>query len=216
MTDFGEIGRLILAAGGIVALDAHAVQASVAVTEQAGPADLARPTPCGDWTLDQLLAHMAGQHDGFAAAAAGNGADPAVWRPRPPAADPVAEYAAAAGRVQAAFAADGMLDRDFTLPEIDPAATFPAALAISFHFIDYVVHGWDVARTLGLDYQLEPDLLGVALAVAAAVPDDDQTRRRPGAAFAPRVSAPAGAGPLDQVMALLGRPPGWSTARPAG
>jgi uncharacterized protein (TIGR03083 family) len=189
MTDFGEIGRLILSAGGIVALDARAVQASVAVTDQAGPADLVRPTPCGGWTLDQLLAHMAGQHDGFAAAA---------------------------GRVQAAFAADGVLDRDFTLPEIDPAATFPAALAISFHFIDYVVHGWDVARTLGLDYQLEPDLLGVALAVAAAVPDDDRTRRRPGAAFAPRVSAPAGAGPLDQVMALLGRPPGWSAGPPAG
>ncbi len=214
MTDFGEIGRLVLAAGGIVSLDARAVQASVAVTDKAGPDDLARPTPCGDWTLDELLAHMTRQHDGFAAAAAGNGADPAAWRPRAPAADPAAgpvnEYVAAAGRVLAAFAADGVLDRDFTLPEIDPAATFPAALAISFHFIDYVVHGWDVARTLGLGYQLEPDLLGVALAVAAAVPDDDRTRRRPGAAFAPPVSAPAGASPIDQVVALLGRPPGWS------
>src|SRR5580693_67480 len=162
VTDFAEIGRLIAAADGIVSLDARAVQASVAVTDQAGRDDLARPTPCGDWTLEPLLAHMTRQHDGFAAAAAGNGADPAAWRPGPPAADPVAGYVAAAGRLQAAFAADGVLDRGFTLPEIDPVATFPAALAISFHFIDYVVHGWDVARTLGLDYQLEPDLLGVA------------------------------------------------------
>ncbi|MGH3403766.1 MAG: TIGR03086 family metal-binding protein, partial [Streptosporangiaceae bacterium] len=118
--------------------------------------------------------------------------------------------------VLAAFAADGVLDRDFALPEIDPAATFPAALAISFHFIDYVVHGWDVARALGLDYQLEPDLLGVALAVAGAVPDDDRTRRRPGAAFAPPVSAPAGASPVDQVVAQLGRPPGWAADWSAG
>jgi uncharacterized protein (TIGR03086 family) len=72
-----------------------------------------------------------------------------------------------------------------------------------------VVHGWDVARSLGLDYELEPDLLGVALAVAEAVPDDDRARRRPGAAFAPPVSAPAGARPLDRVVALLGRTPGW-------
>ncbi|MGH3399783.1 MAG: TIGR03086 family metal-binding protein [Streptosporangiaceae bacterium] len=215
-TDFGEIGRLALATGGVVSLDARAVQASVAVTEKAGPGDWARPTPCGDWTLDQLLAHMTRQHDGFAAAAAGNGADPAAWRPRPPAADPVTEYVAAAGRVLAAFAADGVLDRDFALPEIDPAATFPAALAISFHFIDYVVHGWDVARTLGLDYQVEPDLLGVALAVGRAVPDDDRTRRRPGAAFAPPVSAPEGASPVDQVVAQLGRPPGWAADWSAG
>ena len=212
MTDFAEIGRLIAAADGIVSLDARAVQASVAVTDQAGRDDLARPTPCGDWTLEQLLAHMTRQHDGFAAAAAGNGADPAAWRPGPPGADPVAEYVAAAGRVQAAFAADGVLDRGFTLPEIDPAATFPAALAISFHFIDYVVHGWDVARTLGLDYQLEPDLLGVALAVARAVPDDDRTRRRPGAAFAPPVGAPPAASTIGQVVALLGRAPGWSAS----
>ena len=221
MSDLDRIGQLAAAAGGIVSLDARAVRASVAVAEKAGAADLARPTPCGDWTLADLLAHMAGQHDGFAAAAAGRGGDPAVWRPRPPAADgrgdPVAQYAAAAERVLAAFAAGtgtagGVLDREFVLPEIDPAARFPAGLAIGFHFIDYVVHGWDVARSLGLDYELEPDLLGVALAVAEAVPDDDRTRRRPGAAFAPRASAPPGANPLDHVLALLGRTPGWPVA----
>lgn len=209
MSDLEQIGQLVAAAGGIVSLDARAVRASVTVVDKAPTADLARPTPCLDWTLAELLAHMAGQHDGFAAAAAGRGGDPEAWRPRPPAADPVAEYAAAADRVLAAFAADGVLDTEFVLPEIDPAARFPAGLAMGFHFIDYVVHGWDVARSLGLDYELEPDLLGVALAVAQAVPDDDRTRRRPGAAFAPRLSAPAGSGTLDEVVALLGRKPDW-------
>jgi uncharacterized protein (TIGR03086 family) len=208
MSDFGEISRLVMAAGGVVSLDARAVQASVAVVSTAGRADLARPTPCGDWTLGQLLAHMSVQHDGFAAAAAGNGADLSLWHAQPPAADPVAEYAAAAGRVLRAFAADGVLAGDFALPEIGPGATFPAAMAISFHFIDYVAHGWDTARTLGVDYELEPDLLGVALAIAEAVPDD-QTRLRPGAAFAPRVTAPEGASQLDRIVALLGRRPDW-------
>jgi uncharacterized protein (TIGR03086 family) len=208
MSEIGEISRLVIAAGGIVSLDARAVRASVMVVSKAGRTDLARPTPCGDWTLGQLLAHMAVQHDGFAAAAVGNGADLSAWRAQPPAADPVAEYAAAAERLLRAFAAEGVVTREFALPEIDPGATFPAGMAIGFHFIDYVAHGWDAARTLGRDYELEPDLLGAAMAIAEAIPDD-QTRRRPAAAFAPRVAAPEGASQLDQIVALLGRRPGW-------
>jgi uncharacterized protein (TIGR03086 family) len=206
--DFGEIGRVVADAGGIQVLDARAVQASVTIVSKAGPEDLRRPTPCGDWTLGQLLAHMTVQHDGFAAAAEGNGADLSVWHVRPSAADPVGEYAASASRVLHAFAADGVLTRDFVLAEISPTMPFPAPMAISFHFIDYVTHGWDVARTLGIDYQLEPDLLDMALAIAEAIPDDE-ARLRPGAAFAPRVTAPQAASQLDRIVALLGRQPGW-------
>ena len=208
MGDFSDISRLVMAAGGIVSLDARAVQASVTVVSKAGHADLARPTPCGDWTFGQLLAHMAVQHDGFAAAAAGNGADPSAWRVQRSTADPVEAYRAAADRVLRAFAADGVLTRDFALPEIGLGATFPAGMAIGFHFIDYVAHGWDAARTLGLDYELGPDLLDAALAIAEAIPDD-QTRLRPGAAFAPRVTVSESASHLDRIAALLGRRPDW-------
>ena len=129
----------------IVALDARVVRATVSVVSQVSPADLARPTPCADWTLAELLAHMTAQHDGWTAAAAGDGGDLSRWQPGLPAADPVKEYAAAAGRVLAAFGADGMLDREFVLAELSPALRFAADQAISFHFIDYLVHGWDVA-----------------------------------------------------------------------
>ena len=88
---------------------------------------------------------MTAQHDGWAAAAAGDDGDLSRWQPGPPAADPVQEYAAAAGRVLAAFGADGVLDREFVLAELSPLLRFPAAEAISFHFIDYLVHGRDLA-----------------------------------------------------------------------
>jgi uncharacterized protein (TIGR03086 family) len=94
------------------------------------------------------------------------------------------------------------------LPDISPKLPFPAAEAIGFHFVDYVVHGWDVARALGRAYDLEPDVLAAALPIAQAVPDGER-RRRPGAAFAPRVAASSG-GPLGQIVALLGRRPDWS------
>jgi Mycothiol maleylpyruvate isomerase N-terminal domain len=41
----------------IVGLDARAVRASVRVVSQASAADMARPTPCADWTLTDLPAH---------------------------------------------------------------------------------------------------------------------------------------------------------------
>src|SRR5277367_3052487 len=99
----------------VVALDAEAVRASVALVARATPADLARPTPCADWTLHGLITHMAAQHYGFAAAAAGDG-DPARWRPRRLGGDPVADYRASAEAVLAAFSAPGILDREFLLP----------------------------------------------------------------------------------------------------
>ena len=43
------------------------------------------------------IGHMTAQHYGWTAAAAGHGADLSCWQPGPPAADPVGEYAAAAG-----------------------------------------------------------------------------------------------------------------------
>jgi uncharacterized protein (TIGR03086 family) len=193
--------------GDIVGLDARAVRASVQVVSRASPADLARDTPCAGWTLGHLLAHMTVQHNGFAAAAAGDGADLVRWQTGAPAADPVAEYAAAAERVMAAFAAAGVLAREFDLPQISTSLRFPATEAIGFHFVDYVVHGWDVARALGQGYDLEPDVLAAALPIARSVPDGER-RRRPGAAFAPRVAA-TGGGTLDEIVALLGRRPDW-------
>ena len=193
----------------IVDLDARVVEATVCLVKQAGLLDLDRPTPCAGWNLDDLIAHMTAQHYGWIAAAVGHGADLSVWQPGPPVADPIGEYAEASRRVLEAFAADGVLDRQFALAEISPVLRFPAAQAISFHFIDYLVHGWDVARSLGADYQPEPDLLAAALPVAQAVPGGE-ARKRDGAAFAPEVAVPEQAGLLDQILAMLGRDPSWS------
>jgi uncharacterized protein (TIGR03086 family) len=212
----------------VVRLDAAAVRASADMVSRIGAADLGRPTPCAGWSLADLLAHMTSQHNGFAAAAAGDGADPRHWATpdRPPGdlaadyrradyrrADYLrADYLRAADRVCAAFAAPGALGRAFCVLPISGSMTFPAAQAIAFHLVDYVVHGWDVARSLGLPYELPPDVLDAALRVALAVPDGTN-RLTPGAAFAPRIPGykdDGAAGPLDRIVALLGRRPDWS------
>jgi len=199
----------------IVDLDARAVRGTVGLVAGIGPADLARPTPCDQWTLAELLTHMTAQHDGFAAAAAGEGGDLARWQPQArtgaSAADLVLAYTAAAERVIKAFGADGVLDREFELAEFSMMPRFPAAQAISFHLVDYVVHGWDVARSLGLDppdYEFEPDLLAAALPVAQAVPDGE-LRKQGMVPFAPGISVTGNLGVMDQIVAMLGRSPSW-------
>ena len=191
----------------IVDLDRRAVELSAQMVAQAAPTDLGRPTPCAAWTLRELLDHMITQHYGFAAASSGSGGDPAVWQVVHPA-DSIGDYPAAAGHVIAAFARPEILQRSFELPEISPALRFPAAQAISFHFVDYIVHSWDVARSLDVPFELSPELAQAALVIARRVPDGEN-RLAEGAAFRPGIPSPSDATALDQVLAALGRSPAW-------
>jgi uncharacterized protein (TIGR03086 family) len=151
---------------------------------------------------------MTVQHHGFALAAAGGGQALEDWRVRPLGPDPAADYAHAAETVLAAFDQDGVLDREFAIPEITTEMRFPAWQAISFHFIDAVVHGWDVAQSLDLPYSLDDEVLAAALPVAQAVPEGER-RLRPGASFKPGIPVAEGADRLTRILGLLGRSPEW-------
>jgi uncharacterized protein (TIGR03086 family) len=195
------------------------VSASVDIVSAVTPADLPKPTPCVGWNLADLLTHMTVQHRGFAAAARGDGADEAVWQTgtvdKAVASDPAGAYAAAAAEVIDAFAADGVLEAPFVLPELGGDGAFPGAMAIGFHFIDYVVHGWDVARTLGRSYELPPDVLAAAVPLALFVPDGD-FRAIDNAPFGPAISSAGEAGDLDRILTHLGRSPQWQPPVAAG
>lgn len=192
-----------------VRLDEIAVRTSVDLVSRLTADDLDRPTPCAGWTVRDLIAHSIAQHIGFAEAAEGDGGDLAHWKVPALASDFVALYTGAADRVIASFAADGVLDRKMVLAEFGEHNTFPSAQAISFHFIDYVVHSWDLARAAGLPVEFGPDVLGPALEIAERIPDNE-SRLAPGAPFAPGVPVGPDAPPLDRIVALLGRDPHWS------
>ncbi|MEU3413185.1 MULTISPECIES: TIGR03086 family metal-binding protein [unclassified Streptomyces] len=192
-------------------LDRKAVLETVRLVRQAHPQDWDLPTPCAGWTLHQLVSHMAGQHRGFAAAASGGGADLAVWQPGALGDDPSAAYRDAAWAAIDGFARPDVLAREFVLPEISTSRRFPASTAIGFHLLDYVVHGWDVARTLGLPLDLDEEVVEAALAVALRVPNDER-RLGPAPLFRPALPTAPGAGPLDLVLTALGRSPDWSAA----
>ena len=166
---------------------------SVAIVDRVTVGQLELATPCTGWTLRRLLAHMIGQNYGFAAAEEGVSQNREAFADRTVGDTPAAEYGASATRVLAAFAAPGLLDGSMYLPEVRGGATLPATTAIGFHLIDYVAHGWDVAKSIGASVGYDREVLLAALRIAAAVPDEAKPpthRRRSDPALPPAASRP--------------------------
>ena len=189
-------------------LHRRALQVSVDVVNEVNPDRLGLPTPCAEWDLGQLIAHMVGQNSGFAAAARGerNGVD--AFAPIPVPDDPAGRHAAGAARLAEAFAAPGFEQRELWLPEIRGGGFYPAQTAVGFHLVDSVAHGWDVARSLGLPVSFDDEVLEAALIISLAIPDGP-AREQPGAPFRRTVGVGAGADLLERVLGLLGRSPDW-------
>jgi uncharacterized protein (TIGR03086 family) len=176
------------------------------VVARVRPADLDRPTPCAEWDLRALLAHMTGQDRGFAAAALAD-VPAEAFAPRDP-----ATWEAGAAVVVAAFAAADP-DRPVLLSEFGDMR-FPLDTVIGFHLIDTMVHGWDVAVSIGVEVDYDDDLLAAAQRTAEAIPGGD-ARTTPGAAFAPILSTVGEMDGWARTLALVGRDADWQvSARP--
>jgi uncharacterized protein (TIGR03086 family) len=160
------------------------------------------PTPCGDWDVRRLLAHVVAGNQLFAAAARGVPLEEArqalagdLLGP-----DPDAAFAQAAEAVAAAFREPGALDRPMTVP----FGTVPGAVGLHLRIVEALVHGWDLARATGRTVAYPDDVVEQEIAFSREflprVPPD----RAP---FGPSRSAPDDAAPLDLLVALLGRDP---------
>jgi uncharacterized protein (TIGR03086 family) len=185
--------------------DRAALELSAHVVDQVTAEQLDLVTPCAPWTVRDVLSHVVSQHLRFAAAARGQ--DPELACPLDKAdlgPDPAAAYRAAADTVTEAFAA-GADDKELLLPEI--GRPIPLRLAISFHFFDFLVHGWDVAASIDAPYAPSAELLAQAFPVAAGIPDSS---RAPGGSFAPVVRVDEDADGLGRLLAVAGRDPRWA------
>ena len=73
---------------------------------------------------------------------------------------------------------------------------------------ELVVHGWDVARASGQEYDCDPALLQVVHDFVAQFSGPGMEEQRAGL-FGPEVVVPDDAPLLDRVVGLAGRDPGW-------
>jgi uncharacterized protein (TIGR03086 family) len=158
------------------------------------------PTPCGLWTLQDLLDHTFDTLAMFTDAVAPDGAEAHAPDVRALGSSPwdvaIAELAA---RSRWAWQAPGVMDRTFELPA--PLGAQPAAMVASANLLEVVVHGWDIGQATGERAEI-PEALALPVLEFA----------RQALADAPRgdhFAADLGIGdtPSDQLVAFLGRTP---------
>ncbi|CAL9656058.1 putative protein [Actinosynnema sp. ALI-1.44] len=157
------------------------------------------PTPCAGWTVRDLLRHQVDSTLKFDAAAR-------EAHPAPPAGDDLVEaYLAAGDRVTEAFRAAGFLDKPSVFPGFGPQ---PGRSLVAGHFVDNLVHAWDLAKAVGFDPTLDEGMASAAFRMASRYPSTPDVRG-PGAAFGLPVDVPEDAPLTDRLVGLLGREPDW-------
>ncbi|MFI5718059.1 TIGR03086 family metal-binding protein [Nocardia sp. NPDC051750] len=177
------------------------------------PAQWTGPTPCAEFDVRALLAHLSCHPAKIAASA--DGADP---RRLPARADidenrPGADYLERATAALDRWADDTLLTSTVTAPWGEA----PGGLAVGAYLMETVAHGWDLAVATGQNAEAHPALAAKAQAVADRALSG--AFRGPGSPFGSPVEPRAQAGPTERLAAFLGR--SWpisraeSTAAPA-
>jgi uncharacterized protein (TIGR03086 family) len=162
------------------------------------------PTPCTEYDVAQLQVHVVGWLTTFAAGFA----DPNGQAPRDnldgyhAPADPAAEVHAAAGTMTRALRAGAA-----SLPLRLGNSAMPGDMALSMILWEYQMHGWDLARATGQPWSPPAAAAEQSLAFAPAMLTEDYQGEDK--AFGKPVSVPASAPPLDRLLGLSGRDPGW-------
>ena len=164
------------------------------------PEHLAEPTPCRDWDVRLLLNHIIGGNHMFADVARGGTVEASGEMDDYTRPDPGSNYLASAELVLAAWSEPGVMERRCRMP----FGEIPAPAAVSIHFLDVVVHGWDLARATGQDTSIEPDLAAEALDISHGFLSPELRQL---GAFGPEIPASADDPLHERLVAFMGRRP---------
>lgn len=148
--------------------------------------NLDHPTPCSDWTVRQLAAHVASGPGTWAKMTRGEEVD---WSAIPEVPDGQWGQTFRAG-------ADELLAAMQQLPEDQQGSA-------GFQVAEYAVHSWDLVRGTGADLALDDSLAETGLAAMRQGLTDDKR----GDAFGAEVEVPADAGAYERLAAFSGRDP---------
>ena len=190
-------------------LFAKALDQVTTLIESATPADLDRPTPCTDWHVRDLLSHLVGVANRIPHIAAGG---------QPSEVPAMVDGVADDGWTDAWHARLGALrscavdDDDLGRIVIHPAGRMPWAFAIGIYASELAVHGWDLARALGLDADLDDSIAaGVVGPMKGALPPEPRGAEI-GIPFGPVVEVDDDAPPYARLVGWVGRDPEWEAA----
>jgi uncharacterized protein (TIGR03086 family) len=156
------------------------------------------PTPCAHWNVGQLIEHMIA---GVGSSGRYITEEPAPEQQPPATAmDAHLRFETAAGATMRAFARSGALERTYHPPWGESQGRTMA----NFLLIEFVVHGWDLARATRQRPAFDDQT--VALAYCLARESLAGAPREP-SFFGPEVIIDGEMSQLDALVALLGRDP---------
>ncbi len=156
--------------------------------------DLARPTPCSEFTVADLADHVRGSMQLLAGSAG-------TQLEAPPGLSPLEQTVPLAEAALAAWAARGV-DGDAPVG----SRALPAGQVYAIVLMELAVHGWDLERALGASDSV-PDLPGPLVEHLLAQAELLITPDRRGKGFAEPVAIGSHARPLSQLVAFTGREP---------
>ncbi len=190
-----------------ITLLASAISYALGACVQVAPGEMTLPTPCTDWDLEALLAHLAASMADLESALrtgyldlepddpAAPDADPGA--PDPDGDDPVEVLRDRAANLLFACYAHHGPDR-FVLVGGLP---LPAGIVACTGAVEIAVHGWDVRAARGRGDPIPPALATRMLRLGPLL-----VTGREGL-FGTPVQVPSQASPGDQLVAYLGRTP---------
>ncbi|MEE8517641.1 MAG: TIGR03086 family metal-binding protein [Dehalococcoidia bacterium] len=159
------------------------------------------PTPCTEWDLRALVNHIVYGtiwiEDIFAGktlADVGDKFDGDLLGD-----DALAAYDASVASAKAAISAPGAME---TVCHISRGDVSGAEYATSM-FTDVLIHGWDVAKAIGVDATLDPELVEVCYSLVE--PRKERLRQSPAFGAGNNVEAPEEADLQTKLLAVLGR-----------
>ncbi|MGV9857618.1 maleylpyruvate isomerase N-terminal domain-containing protein [Gordonia sp. NPDC003425] len=157
------------------------------------------PTPVPDWRARDVVTHLVEWSTGFFAAGG------VRFAPAPDTHDdPTATWVAHAAAVGALYDEP---DITFAHPMV---GTRPIGDAIdAFYTSDVFMHSWDLARSAGIDPDLDP---AFATRLREGMEPIDEILRSSGQ-YGPAMPVSDDADPVDRLMAFVGRDPRWGHAR---
>ena len=155
------------------------------------------PTPCTEWNVRDLVNHVVGEDlwaplllEGMTLEEVGGRFDGDVLGD-----DPVARWTRA--RDGAVRAIEGWTGR----PVHTSMGQIAAEEYVEQLFTDHLIHAWDLARGIGADEELDPELVGECY--RRSLPHTQLIRAS--GVFGTQVVPPAGADPQTRLLALYGR-----------
>ncbi|MCA1703621.1 MAG: TIGR03086 family protein [Actinobacteria bacterium] len=171
------------------------------------PDDWARPTPCAEWDVRDLMNHLVGSNLRYVELLHG-ASEQDFWRARAEEQvlgdDPLVDWEASANALDAAFAEPGAMDRaiDFHMPT--------GRALLHNRVFDVTVHTWDFAQSVGADCTLDERLVeaclaspfAAVLAGGAGMPATDDHEQL---AAPPAGPLPDGASEQERLLWLCGR-----------